>query len=368
MALIEQLRIHRLTVPLRRPFVTAVRAALLIDVLLVEVRDSDGRCGWGEAPTSWRVTGESPEGVSAALSGPLIEAVRGLASDDIESSGVAIERAVVHNSAARMALDCALFDLAAQVRGVPLFQFLGGSARDIRTDMTLSAVVNDADLATLVQTAHDFVDAGFSTLKVKAGAGGDDVKTLVEVRRAIGENVRLRVDANQGWSPDRAIQIIKALEDAGVGVELVEQPVGRDNIDGLALVTSQVETPIMADESVWTSRDLREIIRSHAADMINVKLAKTGGLRGAIDLASVAQENGVHVIVGCMAESHVGIAAGAALASALKGSQQHSPEAQDLDGGLLLSFSPVLGGVTYQGERLLLSDSPGIGILGLAAT
>jgi o-succinylbenzoate synthase len=362
---IESVTIHRRSIPLKRRFVTAVRTAYSLDALMVEVRDSDGRSGWGEAPTSWRVTGESIESVTAAISGPLSEAVVGASTDDPESSSAALERAIVRNSSARMALDCALYDLAARAQGVPLYRYLGGRASDVGTDMTLSAVLNSSDLDELLRMALEYVDAGFGTLKIKVGAGGDDLTTLSEVRHAVGADVHLRADANQGWSPEHAARIITSLEDEGIGLEFVEQPVNRDDIDGLAFVRRHVRTPIVADESVWTCRDLRQIISSGAADVVNIKLAKTGGLREARALANVARENGVGVIVGCMSEGHVGIAAAAALASALDNDVEGRRRTHDLDGGLWLTRSPVTGGVAYDGERVVLDDSPGTGILGL---
>jgi L-alanine-DL-glutamate epimerase-like enolase superfamily enzyme len=159
--------------------------------------------------------------------------------------------------------------------------------------------------------------------------------------------------------------MITSLEDAGVGLEFVEQPVYRDDIDGLAFVTSHVQTPIVADESVWTCRDLRQLIRSHAADMVNIKLAKTGGLREALALASIAREHGVGVFVGCMSEGHVGVAAAAALASMVDNDAEGQRRTHDLDGGLWLTQSPVAGGVAYEGERVVLDDASGTGILGL---
>lgn len=363
---IDQVMIHRRTIPLQRPFVTAVRRATSIEALLVEVRDSDGRSGWGEAPTSWRVTGESVESVTAAVLGPLLDAVLGLPCDDPGASSASLERATVHNSAARMALDCALYDLAAQAQGLALFRYLGGRTSEVRTDLTLSAAISDADRGVLVRTALEYVNAGFDTLKIKVGAGGDDVRTLVDVRHAVGASTRLRADANQGWSPQQAVRLIGELEDRGVDIELLEQPVARDDIDGLAFVTRHVRTPILADESVWTRRDLRDIVRSRAAKMITIKLAKTGGVCEALELAAMAREHDVGVIVGCMAESHVGIAAAAALASAIEGDGRNQRSTHDLDGGLLLARSPVEGGVTYEGQRVLLATTPGTGITGLA--
>jgi L-alanine-DL-glutamate epimerase-like enolase superfamily enzyme len=290
-ARIEGVALHRRTIDLRRPFVTAIRTAHSIDVLLVEVFDSDGRSGWGEAPTSWRVTGESIESVSAAVLGPLIEAVKGHSSEDPAATSTALARAVALNSSARMALDCALYDLAARAADVPLFHYLGGSSDEVRTDMTLSAVVEGSETDALCRTAREFIDAGFGALKVKVGAGGDDVRTLTRVRDVAGPDVQLRIDANQGWSREEAIRVISTLEDAGVGIEFAEQPVDRDDIDALAFVTAHVQTPIVADEAVWNRRDLREVIKTHAADMINVKLAKTGGLGEGVRRS---QHRGVH--------------------------------------------------------------------------
>jgi L-alanine-DL-glutamate epimerase-like enolase superfamily enzyme len=363
---IERLIIHHRTIALQRPFVTAVRTAHAIDVLIVEVQDSDGRSGWGEAPTSWRVTGESVESVTAVVLGPLKETLVGLGTEDPDALSLAMERAVIINASARMAIECALYDLAARVAGIPLFQYLGATEAVVRTDMTLSAIVADSEIDSLRRTAFEFANAGFTTLKVKVGAGGDDVKAMLAVRKAVGDVLHLRVDANQAWSPQEAVRMIGTLEDTGVGVELVEQPVSRDDIDGLTYVRSHVETPIMADESVWTRRDLREIVRRHAADMINIKLAKSGGLREALGLVLLARESEVGVIAGCMAESHVGIAAAAALASVIDGSERVGARPHDLDGGLLLTRSPVSGGVTYDGERLSLSEMPGTGIVGLS--
>jgi L-alanine-DL-glutamate epimerase-like enolase superfamily enzyme len=278
----------------------------------------------------------------------------------------ALERSVARNSSARSALDCALFDLAARTADVPLFRYLGGTASEVRTDMTLSAVIDAKEIESLCSTALEFANAGLRTLKIKVGAGGDDVRTVIAVREAVGLDVGLRLDANQGWTSQSAVRIIGSLEDAGVGLEFVEQPVSREDTEGLAYVTSRVETPVMADEAVWTTRDLREIIRLRAADMINIKLAKAGGLREALELAKVAHENDVVAIVGCMAESHVGIAAAAALASTIGSNARGELIAHDLDGGMLLSHNPVDGGVNYDGDRVMLSSSTGTGILGLS--
>ena len=364
---IKSLGVHHRRIALVRPFVTAVRSATAIDVMLVEARDSDGRSGWGEAPTSWRVTGESRQSVTAAVEGPLTEAALGRPADDPAGTSELLARSLVRNSAARMAVDCALYDLAAQASGVPLYRYLGGEHGTVRTDMTLSAGLRGENEDALIATAIEHRDAGFGTLKVKVGAGGDDVSVLRRVRAEVGAGIGLRVDANQGWTAEQAVSVISAWEDAGLGIEMVEQPVAMDDLDALEFVTRHVNTPILADEAVWTTRDLTEVIRRHAADMVNIKLAKTGGLREALRMAELARHNDVAVIIGCMMESHVGISAAASLACALEATAAAARgTAHDLDAGLWLKRSPVTGGAAYQLDIVGLPDTPGLGISGLA--
>jgi L-alanine-DL-glutamate epimerase-like enolase superfamily enzyme len=362
MTRIERVIVHPVSVPLRRTFVTAVRSTRHLDTVLIQVIDTDGASGWGEAPASWRVTGESVKSIRAAVSGPLSDAVRGRDADDLDELTTDVAAAVVRNSSARSALDCALHNLAAQRVGRPLHAFLGGATRAIETDMTISASSNRT---LLVASALEQVAAGFRTLKIKVGSGGDDRAGVRAVRDAVGPGVRLRVDANQAWTAAQAVGIIRAWEDAGVDLEFVEQPVGARDLDALQAVTAEVATPILADESVWDAGDLREVIHRRAADAVNIKLAKTGGLTAARAMAATAAQASMNVIVGCMMESTVGIGAAAALVSSLGGDTAARPH--DLDAGLWLAAAAVDGGARYDHDRILLATTPGAGITGLRA-
>lgn len=358
MSVIERLRVLCVPSPLVRPFVTAVRRTEQIDVVLVEATDSDGRTGWGEAATSWRVTGESAQSVAAVVAAPLADVVIGRdAGDSALASDIA--RAVWGNAAARSALECALADLDAQSRAVPVAQALaaGAAPTSIRTDMTLSA----AAPSELAARAAEHVAAGFRCLKIKASAEHDTVAGLRAVRAAIGSEVSLRIDANQAWDAETAIRIIRAAEDRGFDVELVEQPVAAHDLDALARVTAAVDTAIMADEAVRTARDVRVIAERGAADLVNIKLAKTGGLSEAVAAARVAREAGLGVVFGCMMEAHVGVTAAAHLAAAFAPDVVH-----DLDAALWLRRSPVVGGIRSTGDTLELASRPGFGIDGLA--
>ena len=359
MSRIVDIAVRRFSAPLVQPFVTARRRATSLEGVLVSLRDDDGRVGWGEAATSWAVTGESAESVRAVVEGPIAEILRGADADD-PGLVASIADAVVGNSAARAAVDTARWDLVAQRLDRPLARALGGDATPlaVRTDLTLSV----APVRELLDAAR--AGASFEALKVKVGpdavASRDAVLSL---RRELGATVRLRVDVNQGWSAQEAIAVIRHWEDAGADIEWVEQPTRAGDLAALASVTAATRTPILADEGVWDLDDLSALIDLRAADAINIKLAKCAGLTAALELARRAESAGIGVVVGTMLESAVGTAAGASVAAAVAPHAIH-----DLDGGLLTAASPVLGGPTSFGPTIELLDSPGLGIRGLAET
>lgn len=361
MSEVVRLRVLRVPSPLIRPFITAVRRTDQVDAVLVEATDADGRTGWGEAAVSWRVTGESAQSVAAAVGGPLAEVVVGRDAADAELP-VELMRALWGNAAARSAVECALADLAAQQMGVRLTDVLSAGSgaaapSSIRTDMTLSA----APPRELAEMAAEHAASGFDCLKVKVDAGMDVLAVLRAVRAGVGSTVDLRIDANQAWDAETAIRSIRSCEDAGVGLTLVEQPVAARDLDALARVNAAVETPIMADESVRTARDVQDIVERGAAGLVNIKLAKAGGLGEALAAAKTAQAAGLGVIFGCMMESHVGVGTTAHLAAAFAPETVH-----DLDAALWLRHSPVAGGIHYDRDAIAVSDSAGLGITGLA--
>jgi len=354
---IAELRTHRIRVPLHTPFVTAIRTVHAVESVLVEVVGADGFSGWGEGAATWKVTGDSVASIEAAAAGPLRQAVIGRSADDLSALLRNVERAVVGNRAAKSAVDCALHDLAARRLGIPLARFLGSAARRVSTDVTLAA----GPVESMATAAAERVAEGFDVLKVKVGDGtADDVQRLGRIRDAAGPDVRLRIDANQGWTPRAAVRAVRAMEDAGLDLELVEQPVAAGDLEGMAFVTARINTPVLADESVWSAGDLLEVVRRRAADLVNVKLAKCGGIGPALRLLAVAQATGTGVMLGSMMETHVGVGAVASLATVTE-----SANVDDLDAAWWLSASPVRGGIRYDAATVVLPDAPGLGIDGL---
>jgi len=353
-----KLRTHLVSAPLHTPFVTALRTATHAESLLVELQDEDGHGGWGEAPQVWRVTGESLAGAQACVEGPITAALGGLGPDELTEALRRVQGSVSGNHGAKAAVDVALHDLAARRRGQTLHGFLGSTISTVRTDVTLSA----GDPGALAQQAKERVAEGFDVLKVKVGTGTavTDVARVRFIRQEIGPEPRIRLDANQGWTPRDAVRAIHALEDTGCDIELVEQPVHAADLEGLAWISDRVETPILADESVYGVRDLVAVIRHRAADLVNVKLAKCGGLAPARTLLELAREHGLGTVVGSMMESHVGVGAAAALVAAYP-----TTAVSDLDAAWWLQEAPVTGGISYAGPEILLPSGPGSGVTGV---
>jgi L-alanine-DL-glutamate epimerase-like enolase superfamily enzyme len=175
--------------------------------------------------------------------------------------------------------------------------------------------------------------------------------------------VTIRLDANQGWTPDEAVTVIRALEHADLGVELVEQPVPGEDVEGLAAVRARVGLPIMADEALYSLVDLDRIVRLEAADLVNVKLAKCGSLGVALEQLRRATEAGLGTMVGSMMETVIGVGAIAAVAAA-----HPTSVVDDLDAAWWAAASPVVGGVEYDGDRLILSSSVGSGVADVIVT
>lgn len=376
MTRIESVQLTPSSIALHTPFVTALRRTETVDTLVVRVRDCAGRVGWGEAPQVWQVTGESLAGARAGIEEMLAPAVVGAALDDPDDLAVVggrMQRAVARNFGAKAALDVALHDLLAQGLGSTVGEVIrhglhptvgslradrmSGIPRAVATDVTISA--GEAD--ELAAAARQRVAAGFTTLKLKVGTdAATDVAGVRAVRDAVGTGVAIRLDANQGWSRDEAVEVIRALERADLGVDFVEQPVVAEDVEGLAWVRERVGLPLMADESCYGPWDLERIIRLGAADLVNVKLAKCGSLAVGAAMLRRAHEAGLGTIVGSMMESHIGVGAAAALVSAVP-----TTHVSDLDAAWWAVRSPVVGGIAYDGNVVRLADGPGLGIRGL---
>ena len=259
------------------------------------------------------------------------------------------------NSSAKAAVEIAIYDLWGQLYNAPLYRLLGGGDPVITTDITISVDYIDK----MVADSMAAVERGFESLKIKVGKDiGVDIERVKAIYAAVEGRALLRLDANQGWTAKQAVYALQTLEDAGVRLELVEQPVKAHDLDGMKYITERVHTPVMADESVFGPMEVIELIRMRAADIVNIKLMKTGGLSNAIRIADIAAIYGVDCMIGCMLEGSISVAAAVHLAVA----KSHAITKIDLDGPSLCAFNPVDGGVLFNDSEISVTDAPGLGI------
>lgn len=353
---ISGFRIGLVSARLRVPFKTALRTVNSVEDVVVELETSTGEIGRGEAPPTAAITGETLDSIIAVLRDFICPKLVGRDISDFEALQNAVDTAVAGNSSAKAAANIALWDLYAQSCGLPLYRLLGGGAPRLETDLTIS--VNSPDI--MAKDAEYGVNNGYNVLKTKVGIDPElDFERLRAVRSSAGK-ARIRIDANQAWSPKQAVRILNRMQDAGLDIELVEQPVKAYDLEGMKFVTANSPVPVLADESVFSPQDALRIMQEHAADMVNIKLMKCGGITNALRIASAAEVYGVECMMGCMLEAKVSVTAAAHLACA-----RGIITRIDLDGPALCTEDPITGGAQFNGPEITLPDAAGLGIAGI---
>lgn len=354
---IKQVTTKAVAVPLKRPFKTALRTVTTAQTVIVKLTDDQGITGYGEAAPNAVVSGDTVASIVEAVDhviGPKLIGKSLVNSEDIKAT---IDQAMVHNSSPKAALNIAVNDLIAQHYQIPLYQLLGGNANQVTTDYTVSV----GPVAEMIHQAKDLVAKGFTTLKLKVGSQSEqtDVETVAAIRQAVGPKIHLRLDANQGWHHKQAISAINKMAEMGLQIQLVEQPVPAADFDGMAAVTQNTSTLIMADESIFSVQDAQRLINMKGCDIINLKLMKSGGIDNALKINTFAETAGIACMVGSMIESSVSVTAAASLAAAKRNVQY-----VDLDASLMFSANPLAGGLINQKDQLQLPDRPGMGFEG----
>jgi o-succinylbenzoate synthase len=354
---ITDIKIGFISVPLVTPFKTALRTVESVNDVIVEVHTDTGNIGYGEAAPTGVITGDTTGAIVGAIEDHIKKALIGLDIEDIETVTNKLNSCVVKNYSAKAAVDIAVYDLFGQLHNAPVYKLLGGHRKELTTDITIS--VNEPE-----EMARDSIKAvklGYKTLKIKVGKDAKkDILRMKAIRDAVGYDVDLRIDANQGWSPKEAVKALRKMEDAGLNIEFVEQPVIAHDLEGFKHVTDNVDIPTLADESVFGPYDALKILQTRAADIINIKLMKTGGIRNARRITSIAEVYGVECMIGCMLEAKVSVTAAVHLAAA-----KSIITKIDLDGPILCSEDPVHGGAKFEEYKITLGDEPGLGITGI---
>jgi L-alanine-DL-glutamate epimerase-like enolase superfamily enzyme len=327
-----------LSLQTKYPFKIARHEHFEIRTVLLKLRDGDGMEGWGEA-TPQRFYGETPETVLAALE--VYATVLPEDPLDLEEAERRFEATLAGNNSARAALSTALHDLAGKRLGIPVHRMWGlDPARAPMSTFTIGI-----DTAEMIRKKVLEAEP-YPILKIKLGSDRD-MEILNTIRDVTQKE--LRVDANCGWDVKHAIRMLPVLEEYGVTV--LEQPLPAEDLDGLAEIRRHARIPLIVDESCLTSADIPRV--AGRVDGINIKLAKTGGLREAIRMIHIARAHHLMVMVGCMVESSIAITAAA----------QFTPlvDIVDLDGAALLAHDPYVG-ATIHGGQLRLPGGPGLGV------
>lgn len=333
-----------LELPLEYPFTIARGTQDVARNVIVQIEDEEGTVGVGGAAPSGHY-GESLDTVRAVL--PTLLDIVERVGDPFEMERIEreMDATIADNPAAKAAVDIALHDLVARRVGEPLYRYWG---LDPQQSISTSYTIGIAEPDEMERRAAEAVERGYEVLKIKLGTDRD-FESLEAVRAGAPE-ATIRVDANEAWTPKQAVRRIQAIQE--FDIEFVEQPVPAEHPEGLAYVTAHSPLPIAVDESVIRATDVPAV--ADRADIVNLKLMKSGGLREARRIIDAAHAHGLEVMAGCMIESNASIAAAAHLAPLL----DHA----DLDGSLLLESDPIDGVPMPDGHIDLASLSrPGTG-------
>jgi L-Ala-D/L-Glu epimerase len=307
---------------LREPFVTALRTVERYPVITYTISEGAHLRGIGECVATPAIVGDSIEGIEKDLK----EIITPALSDINEfEEGLEVLRSVTAASSSIAAADIALHSFFANKSGLSLGQFLGSKTGVIKSDVTIPI----AEPEELERILHDRMSQGFTTFKIKLKA--EDLKsnlaTMSQISSFVGAGITLRVDPNQAWDFDYSKSFLEGLASAEIEIEYLEQPVGKNQIEELAALTALNLAPIMADESLFTLKDLDQLIEVKACSWVNVKLLKSGGIAPAKAIAERALENGIQVSIGSMMEGAGGVMAAALLAASLAPDVVHDLDA-----------------------------------------
>ena len=348
--LITQTEIYKYTIPMV-PFTIATGTMKSAQNLFIRIHTSEGITGVGECSAFPMIAGET-QATCFEMAKDFAALWKNKPASDIQERLSELDLFTAGNYTAKSAFDLALYDIAAKAANKPLYAFLGGQKKLIESDLTIGMDTPEKMAATAVQ----FKEKSVKIIKVKLGKKiADDIERVRQIRLAVGDNMILRIDANQGWSYEDAVLALTAL--AEFNIQFCEQPMRKWNDELLPPLCQLSPIPVMADESVFTHHDAERLIRNKACAYINIKFAKSGGIYEAGLINAVAEKNNIACMMGGMLESRVALTAKVHFAMA-----NNNIKFYDLDTCLLGHLTdPVIGGATYSGMQLQLTDAPGIG-------
>ncbi len=348
---IRDIEIFPFSVPVKETIKIAIGTDIASDNVLVRLRTEDGVIGYGEASPYAPVTAETQQS-DVAIGKSLAAFIKGKDAFTIPHIVADMESFTPGNGSIKAAFESALWDICGKVAGQPTCNLLGCYRDTFESDLTIG--IDTPQI--MAEKARGIVRQGFRTIKVKVGDNPAlDIERIRAVRGAIGPEIKLRIDANQGWSPADCVRVLRAVADQQL--QMCEQPVVYWDWAGLRFIRENVSTPIMVDESVHVAHDAIVGIRENAMDAINIKLMKSGGILQAIRIAQVADAANLKCMVGCMDETRVGLTAAAHVVAS-----QKNIEFADLDAFLFHAIDPVIGGMEVREGMVHMPTGPGLGL------
>lgn len=352
---VRDIDVRVVELPLRKQWKIALYAAKTRAHAVVRVRTEDGVVGYGEVSPSPAFMGETGYTAELAIKKYLAPAIVGQDIFAIDAVHDAMDAAIYGNFAAKSAIDIALYDCMGKTLGVPVYQLLGGKVRE---QAALSWVIGMQDLAGSIEEARQHVDLGYKVIKIKVGNSPEqDYAAVKGIREALGDKAILRLDANQGYDCRTAAAVFSRLEE--FSLESIEQPVRRWDIEGMKYVRNCLRTPVMADESVSSLHDVMTVIRARAAEIVNLKVGKVGGLSVAKKIAAALEIAGLTATAGSNLE--VGIGSAASVHFVLSTANLTLPHDMMI-GGPLHDRDLITSGLTVRDGCVSCSEAPGLGV------
>ncbi len=342
--------IYRLKIPLNMAFTISLGSTDFYDAVVVELRFSD-IIGYGEAETVQQITGETPE-VLFDVSAGILASMEGQSFESVEDVSLFITSFCHGNNAAKSAVDMAFHDALGKMHGISVADLLGGSMRPRITSFTIPI----GDVNENLKLLDRYQKAGARIIKVKVGKSATkDAERLTVIAGKLDDGVTFFADANQGYRLTDAVKISEILYRNEA--LFFEQPMIRNDLVAFRNLRRKAGIPIMLDESISSPKDVLDAVCADAADMVNVKLSKSGGIRNAVKTLVAAQAAGLDAMVGCMLESKLGIAASLAVANAV-----NNVKYTDLDGFTYLTEQPFDGGVELRSGTDYPVDGAGLAV------
>ena len=345
---IELIEHASLTIPRKERFTIARGSSEVAETFWVFIH-SGGLTGQGCGAPS-EVTHETSMTMKESLK-TLVKGLKDFEFHQPHEVADRMDKLLPGNPSAKAAVDIAVHDLAAQVAGLPLYRYLGGSRDRMITDMTIG-IMSTRDA---VDRAVRWTKQGFRALKIKVGKDPRaDLERLRDIRAAVGPEIEFRVDGNEGYTWGQALSFARAARELNVAI--LEQPVPAVDVEGMRVLAESSPIPVMADEMVLTPEDAKKVRWANAAKAVNLKLMKHGGISRAMEVDTICASAGYRTMVGCMSEPTLSIAAGLHFALA-------SPNVRwlDLDSHFNLASDPS-SGLEFKRGHLVAPSKPGLGI------